>query len=79
MVMLEKLLYLRLKQKEKDLHISSRFIRTGTLKNCSLEGNDTPTMLVDVLESRNRMQFRCVVTDTAIVSTVSDTVTINVI
>jgi hypothetical protein len=53
--------------------------KSGAWKNTSLAGNKTDTLEVEVLASRDGMQFRCVVTDANGNSETTDTVTINVI
>ena len=53
--------------------------KNGVWKNTSLAGNKTDTLEVEVLASRDGMQFRCVVTDANGNSETTDTVTINVI
>jgi uncharacterized repeat protein (TIGR02543 family) len=52
--------------------------KSGVWKNTSLAGNKTSTMSVELLESRDGMQFRCVVTDADNESVASDPATISI-
>jgi len=62
-----------------DLTYQWQVYKNGAWKNTSLAGNKTDTLEVEVLSSRDGMQFRCVVTDVYGNCEITDTVTINVI
>jgi len=62
-----------------DLTYQWQVYKSGAWKNTSLAGNKTDTLDVEVLASRDGMQFRCVVTDAYGNSETTETVTISVI
>jgi len=62
-----------------DLTYQWQIYKNGAWKNTSLAGNKTDTLDVEVLASRDGMQFRCIVTDANGNSEISDTVIISVI
>ena len=53
--------------------------KNGNWKNTSLTGNTTSTLDVPVIESRDGMTFRCVVTDASGNTSISDEVSITVV
>ena len=52
--------------------------KNGAWKNTSLTGCNSDTLEVDIIESRNLMKFRCVITDNKGKSVTSDTATLKV-
>jgi hypothetical protein len=62
-----------------DLTYQWQVYKNGAWKNTSLAGNNTNSLEVEVLSSRDGMQFRCIVTDANGNSETTDTVTISVI
>jgi hypothetical protein len=61
-----------------DLTYQWQVYKNGVWKNTSIMGNNTPSLIVDVLASRNGMKFRCVVTDANGATETSDEVTITI-
>ena len=61
-----------------DLTYQWQVYKNGAWKNTSLSGNDRPSLIVDVLASRDGMQFRCVVSDSNGNEVATEAVTITV-
>ena len=63
--------YFNIEADGEDLSYQWQVYKNGNWKNTSITGNDSSTLTVELLESRNGMEFRCVVTNSYGVSTIS--------